>query len=426
MRIAFLTPEYPSEYPDAGGLATYVHRISHLLAEAGHEAEVFVSSDNPSATTIDDGVVVHRINWRGNIPVLRGVPDISSSRERSEMLRHRLSWLRWVKWMLRAKAVAVALERRHADAPFRLVQSSDYLATGLFVRRRADRVHAVRCSSASDLYGDVDQTPSVFKLLRSGLERLTMRGADVVYAPSKYIADHLRSRHGLDVRVVRPPIYSGLPEVAEPSFPLPMRFLFHFGQLTARKGTSLIAEALPLAWKIAPELTMVWSGNCPDQNDPERWRSRWGARASQVIITGPLGRPVLYGVLRKAEATVLPSQVDNLPNTVIESLLFGIPVIGSRGASIDELVEEARTGRLIELGDVDGLAQAMATTWLGDRAVPKGFGWRSELTADMEPQRAIANLIALASGEAGNSEDEAGGHRPRETRGHERTMPIES
>jgi glycosyltransferase involved in cell wall biosynthesis len=57
--------------------------------------------------------------------------------------------------------------------------------------------------------------------------------------------------------------------------------------------------------------------------------------------------------------------VDNLPNTAIESLTRGVPVIGSAGASIDELVIDGIDGLLVPIGDTDTLAKSMAATWSG-------------------------------------------------------------
>jgi len=155
---------------------------------------------------------------------------------------------------------------------------------------------------------------------------------------------------------------------------------------------------LPLAWREAPDLTMVWSGVCRDQRKLEEWRSWWGERSDQVIITGALRKPDLYAILQRAEAAVLPSQVDNLPNTVIESLMFGVPVLGTRGASIDELVEDGRTGHLIALGDAVGLADALVALWHHRSLVRRGFDWDLPVARAMKPECAVANLIALASG----------------------------
>src|SRR5262245_39274490 len=141
MRIAFLTPEYPLELPTSGGLATYVQRIARLLVNFGHEAEVFVCSKSASETISDMGVAVHRVNVRlayragGAARVVTG----------SYLLQESLPWL------FQAKMLADALERRHRQLPFQLVQSSDFKAIGLFVHQNPWRRHVVRCSSAADL-----------------------------------------------------------------------------------------------------------------------------------------------------------------------------------------------------------------------------------------------------------------------------------
>jgi glycosyltransferase involved in cell wall biosynthesis len=97
-------------------------------------------------------------------------------------------------------------------------------------------------------------------------------------------------------------------------------------------------------------------------------------------------------------AAVLPTLVDNLPNTLIESLLLRVPVIGSRGASIDELVEAGRSGDLVPVGDSVALADSMIRAWRGQ--VPWiGAGFRPpEVLAEMRPEVAVTNLLRLAGG----------------------------
>lgn len=389
MRIAFITPEYPSELPNAGGLATYVHRMARLLKDFGHEPEVFVTSDNESATNSYEGVPVHRVAFdrqprshRIGVRASRCLVPFDLSNSSAYLL-------------LNSYALARALELRHASAPFNLVQSADYLATCLFVRRRSGLVHAVRCSTAADLYNAFDLDRSMFGSARAYLERLAIKRADVAYSPSRYLADYFKREHGINVRVVRPPAHFEISVAPPPTLVLPSRFFIHFGMLMERKGTALLAEALPLAWEMAPDLMMVWSGKFINQSKLRRWQSLWGDRAKQVRITGPLPRKVLYSILQRADAAVLPSQVDNLPNTVIESLSLGIPVLGSRGASVDELVEEGTTGHLVELGDVDGLAETLAKMWLKRSPVTKGFKWQSGIADEMAPGKAVANFIGL-------------------------------
>jgi len=140
---------------------------------------------------------------------------------------------------------------------------------------------------------------------------------------------------------------------------------------------------------------MVWVGH-GSFNEIESWLDNLGQHQSKLQVLYPLPKPELYAVLQRADATVLPSLVDNLPNTAIESLMLGVPVIGTRGASIDELVEEGVTGDLVAPGDVEGLASAMVKFWRGEGAVRKGFIWRGVIAEEMQPDIAIENLLHLA------------------------------
>jgi len=73
--------------------------------------------------------------------------------------------------------------------------------------------------------------------------------------------------------------------------------------------------------------------------------------------------PVL---MRASAATVLASEHEGLPNCVMESLCLEVPAIGTDIRGTRDLLEGG-CGLLVKLGDIDGLAQAMA--WVLDRPV---------------------------------------------------------
>lgn len=64
-------------------------------------------------------------------------------------------------------------------------------------------------------------------------------------------------------------------------------------------------------------------------------------------------------LIRASVATLLASQQEGLPRSVMESLCLEIPVIGTEIRGIRDLLEED-CGLLVKLGDVEGLAHAMA------------------------------------------------------------------
>ena len=384
-RIAFLTPEFLTEAHASGGIGNYVAKMSMALAAQGVSVEVFVPSTVDGEVSYK-GIRVHRVrsvrSWAARgLAKLLGV-FVGS---RGRVVLH----------LLNARALAAAVERRHREAPFDAVQSANHHLTGFCLRAVPGRVHAIRISTSRRLY-DHGGGP-LHRAMAGLIERLdvaAMRRADVAYAPSAFLAGHFSDRYGLRVEVLRPPAELGGAPAEEVPFDLPPKYLVHFGSLGPRKGTDAVARALIEAWESEPDLRMVWAGPLDDR-DLRAFRTSWGAQSDRVDVLGLLEKDVLYRVIAGATAAVLPSTVDNLPNTVIESLALGVPVIGSDGASIDELVEHESSGLLVAIGDEATLARAMIVawreraTWLGDGFVPPA------ILLDMRSDRAVASLLSL-------------------------------
>jgi glycosyltransferase involved in cell wall biosynthesis len=162
-----------------------------------------------------------------------------------------------------------------------------------------------------------------------------------------------------------------------------------------------VAAALPIVWNEEPELRMVWAGREEEPEIVRRSQSLWGEHAAKVVYLGALDRQQMPGLISKATASVLPSKVDNLPNTVVESVALGVPVIGSAGASIDELIEDGVNGLLVPIGDVPGLARAMIRMW----QLPVGAlsGYRSPILEEMRPSTAVDRFLEFARGGAARS-----------------------
>jgi glycosyltransferase involved in cell wall biosynthesis len=61
-----------------------------------------------------------------------------------------------------------------------------------------------------------------------------------------------------------------------------------------------------------------------------------------------------------ADLLVVPSQFDNLPNTVLEALACGTPVVGNPVGGIPDMVRPGQTGELVDCGDPEQVSQAIA------------------------------------------------------------------
>ena len=383
MRVAFVTPEYPSELPRGGGLASYVRRMAETLAAQGHRAEVFVPSRAGSACDEENGVRLHRVRAAVERRPVRAALKL-------------LSLLRWERAarvltvLLDAWWLAAALRRRSAQVRFDLVQSSDYQAVGLFVAPRG-APHLIRCSIDTR---EIMRRNGVPLGPRSGVDALarwSLRRADALYAPSRFLARWLE-RDGLRVHVLAPPAYLEVKPAAQRPPGLPGRYFVHFGQLSPVKGSALLADALVRACAQQPDFAMLWAGS--DRFGlVEACEQKLGRHQDRFRYLGELTRPELYAVVAGAEAAVFPTAFDNLPNAVIETLLLGVPVIGTDGASVDELVVPGEHGTLVPEGDAEALAQAMLRHWRGDTPVRRGFAWQPPA---LRPEAAVAGLFALA------------------------------
>jgi glycosyltransferase involved in cell wall biosynthesis len=140
--------------------------------------------------------------------------------------------------------------------------------------------------------------------------------------------------------------------------------------------------------------------------------------AGNVRLFGHCEGDQLAQLVRGARAVVVPSQwYENAPLSVLESFAAGKPVIGSRIGGIPELIDEGRTGWLVEPGDVEALVSAVlmvnalpdASVRVMGRAararVERDFHWRGYLASTM----ALYKAIGVRGMSAGSSSFEASG-----------------
>lgn len=78
-----------------------------------------------------------------------------------------------------------------------------------------------------------------------------------------------------------------------------------------------------------------------------------------VRFLGRLDRQEIVALYTRADAMLNPTTVDNMPNSVLESLACGVPVISSNVGGVPYIVKDGETALLVPVGDVNALAEAM-------------------------------------------------------------------
>jgi len=93
---------------------------------------------------------------------------------------------------------------------------------------------------------------------------------------------------------------------------------------------------------------------------------------------------------------VLPSRVDNLPNTCLEAMALGRVVVGTRGASFDQLIDDGQNGFLCDIDSPESLRAAV------ERALALTDAQRATVGAsaarridELRPEKTIPPLVAF-------------------------------
>lgn len=125
--------------------------------------------------------------------------------------------------------------------------------------------------------------------------------------------------------------------------------LFGAGDTAAkRKGMALLIEALEKVPKGENTLMVFGRG----QKIPEK------INEIPVVATGEIkDERMMACVYSASDIFVLPSLEDNLPNTMIEALACGTPVVGFDTGGIPEAIRPGETGVLASTGDSEDLAE---------------------------------------------------------------------
>lgn len=130
------------------------------------------------------------------------------------------------------------------------------------------------------------------------------------------------------------------------------------GRLVEKKGFATLIEAAARTG----DVRVVIAGEGDLRGELER-RAR--AAGAQVTLAGSLPRDAMAAALAAADVVAVPSvvdqagNVDGLPNSLLEALAAGRPVVASRLAGIPDVIEDGVNGLLVPERDASALAEAL-------------------------------------------------------------------
>jgi glycosyltransferase involved in cell wall biosynthesis len=119
-----------------------------------------------------------------------------------------------------------------------------------------------------------------------------------------------------------------------------------------------------------------------------------GSERHRVLHFESMRHEALYPIIKNAHAVILPSRIDNFPNTCLEAMYFGQIVVGTRGTSFEQLIDDGVSGFLCPPDDPKSLLKvtqkALNLSNLQREAMSKNAKNR---IAALSPEKVIPELI---------------------------------
>jgi glycosyltransferase involved in cell wall biosynthesis len=141
-------------------------------------------------------------------------------------------------------------------------------------------------------------------------------------------------------------------------------------RLQREKGIDELLEAARLLGERLPGARIVVAGDGPERERLEAALSENGAGQTLRLLGH---RSDIARLLVASDAFVLPSRHEGLPISLLEAMAAGLPSVATAVGGIPGLVEDGRSGLLVEAQDPPALADALGRV-LSDGALAARLG----------------------------------------------------
>ena len=348
-------------YPTYGGSGVVATELGIELAAGGHEVHFITYSQPFRLTGREHGIYYHEVPVT-NYPLFEYPPyDLALATRMSEV----------------AAYYQLDLLHVHYAIPHSI---SAYLARQML----AERNH--RLPFVTTLHGTditlVGLDHSYLPITRFGIDE-----SDGVTAISNYLRDKTVQEFGVKREIevipnfVNCDVYTPLSEEARSNgraqFAEPgEKILLHLSNFRPVKRAVDVVEIFArVAREIPARLILVGDG--PDRSQAE-WLARKMGIQDRVHFLGK--QAGVSELLPLADLMVMPSELESFGLAALESMACRVPTIATRVGGVPELIEDGVDGRLLAVGDVDGMARA-AVELLSDSARYEAMATAARQTA---------------------------------------------
>jgi len=165
------------------------------------------------------------------------------------------------------------------------------------------------------------------------------------------------------------------------------------------KGTECLLEAVSILRRSGLSDVRLRVAGVPPGSQIESMYRRAARRNGvehEVDWLGRLDADRIVNELRATDVFVYPSHVDNSPNSLVEAMAVGVPIVASCVGGVPTLLRDREEGLLVPRGDAAAIAGAVRRL-VNDEDEAKRFGARARLTAHErnDPVRIVTRTLSI-------------------------------
>jgi O-antigen biosynthesis protein len=360
VRVCIASPEISGPMYN-GGIGTAYTAMAEALVRAGNEVTILYPHGNYSETkSISDWIQYYHERNIHFVPLPESMESLHPAIKKKTHLMESYGVFLWLK---------------EHETSFDLVHFAEYRGIGFYsllakhqglAFERTNLVVGVCSPTCWRIEANREYINSEYVLEIDFMERESVRLADTLFSSSQYMLQWLnKNKWKLPQQCyVQPKVLPEEPPIIDYSRLQAMtinEFVF-FGRLERRKGLTLFCDAVDKArWHERADLSITFLGRDafhPPAHDYIHSRAkRWRCRTN--IISDKNRHEAVHYLLEPGRAAIIPSLVENSPNTVLECLSRKIPFIASDVGGIPELIAEDDCARICFKPDAAVLAKKL-------------------------------------------------------------------
>jgi len=350
LHVGFLTSEYIIPTKNiSGGLASYIKKVSQSLHDRGHRVSVFCLSDRDHHWS-DEGVNIYEVKSK-----FTGFPRVIS-----QLFSPKTDFREIIT---NSSRIAKRVIKVNSLEPLHILQSTSYKSVGIMLCNNSRIPLVTRISNFTPVYrnaGKVGDNVNTFSTaLTDWCEIYQLENSDHSFSPSKLMAGYFSLFSQAKPLIIRTP-FEPADVILDNTFLnrnfQRMKYLLYFGTLNRMKGLEVISRSIEGLIDEYPDLHFVFIGRTHKDENNRSYADQilqFNERIKKNLHYIPaLSKEELFPVVQHACGVLIPSLVDNYPNTCLESMQFGKIVIGTYGSSLEEMIDDGETGFLVRMNDI--------------------------------------------------------------------------